>query len=110
VLAFPSVKEGFGLAVLEAMSAGIPVVTSDLPVFREYLVDRRDAILVEPGDIGGLAAALLSTLEDADLRQALVGAGADVAARFTWEESAQQHLAIYDEVRRSRRTVRAMSG
>ena len=57
-----------------------------------------------------VAAALLSTLEDADLRQALVGAGADVAARFTWEESAQQHLAIYDEVCRSRRTVRAMSG
>jgi glycosyltransferase involved in cell wall biosynthesis len=109
VLAFPSVKEGFGLAVLEAMSAGIPVVTSDLPVFREYLVPGRDAILVEPGDVGGLAAALLSTMEDADLRQALVGAGADVAARFTWEESAQQHLAIYDEVRRSRRTVGAMS-
>jgi glycosyltransferase involved in cell wall biosynthesis len=109
VLAFPSVKEGFGLAVLEAMSAGIPVVTSDLPVFREYLVPGRDAILVEPGDVRGLAAALLSTMEDADLRQALVGAGADVAARFTWEESARQHLAIYDEVRRSRRTVGAMS-
>jgi glycosyltransferase-like protein len=109
VLAFPSVKEGFGLAVLEAMGAGIPVVTSDLPVFREYLVPGHDAILVEPGDVGGLAAALLSTMEDADLRQALVGAGADVAARFTWAESAQQHLAIDDEVRRSRRTVGAMS-
>ena len=57
VLAFPSVKEGFGLAVLEAMSAGIPVVTSDLPVFREYLVPGRDALLVEPGDVGGLATA-----------------------------------------------------
>jgi glycosyltransferase-like protein len=109
VLAFPSVKEGFGLAVLEAMSAGIPVVTSDLPVFREYLVAGRDAILVEPGDVGGLAAALLSTMEDSDLRQALVGAGADVAARFTWAESARQHQAIYDGVRRSRRTVGAMS-
>jgi len=42
ILAFPSVKEGFGLAVLEAMSAGVPVVTSDLPVFREYLVGGRE--------------------------------------------------------------------
>lgn len=109
VLAFPSVKEGFGLAVLEAMSAGIPVVTSDLPVFREYLVAGRDALLIEPGDVGELAAALLSTIEDADLRQALVSAGANVAARFTWQESARQHRSIYDEIRRSRRTTRAMS-
>ena len=41
VLAFPSVKEGFGLAALEAMAAGVPVVTSDLPVFREWLVPGR---------------------------------------------------------------------
>lgn len=102
VLAFPSVKEGFGLAVLEAMSVGIPVVTSDLPVFREYLVAGHDALMVEPGDVAGLAAALLLTMEDAGLRQALIRAGADVAARFTWQESARQHLEIYDEVRRSR--------
>ena len=108
VLAFPSVKEGFGLAVLEAMSAGIPVVTSDLPVFREYLVAGRDALLVEPGDVGGLATALLSSLEDADLRRALVTAGAKVAARFTWQESARQHRDIYDELRRSR-AITAMS-
>lgn len=108
VLAFPSVKEGFGLAVLEAMSAGIPVVTSDLPVFREYLVAGRDAMLIEPGDVGGLAAALLLTMENADVRQQLVKAGAQVAARFTWQESARQHVAIYDEVR-NRRTPSAVS-
>jgi glycosyltransferase-like protein len=109
VLAFPSVKEGFGLAVLEAMSAGIPVVTSDLPVFREYLVPGRDALLVEPGDVAGLAAALLSTIEDARVRQSLVSAGSAVAARFTWLESARRHLAIYAEVARARRTTGALS-
>jgi glycosyltransferase-like protein len=109
VLAFPSVKEGFGLAVLEAMSAGIPVVTSDLPVFREYLVGGRDALLTEPGDVGGLAAALLAALEDAELRQALVSAGARVAARFTWQESARQHREVYASVRRNGRPTSAMS-
>jgi glycosyltransferase involved in cell wall biosynthesis len=108
VLAFPSVKEGFGLAVLEAMSVGIPVVTSDLPVFREYLVAGRDALMVTPGEVGELAAALQQTMGDASLRQALIRSGTDVAARFTWEESARQHSEIYDDVRRSR-LIRAMS-
>ncbi|HET8969904.1 MAG TPA: MSMEG_0565 family glycosyltransferase, partial [Candidatus Nanopelagicales bacterium] len=90
-LAFPSVKEGFGLAVLEAMSAGIPVVTSDLPVFREYLVPGRDALLVPVGDVEGLAGALGAALHDRALRASLVAAGAAVAAGFTWERSAAGH-------------------
>jgi glycosyltransferase-like protein len=97
-LAFPSVKEGFGLAVLEAMSAGVPVVTSDLPVFREYLVDGQDALLVPLGDVRGLAAALASVLLDDRRRAGLVAAGHRVAARFTWQESARQHQALYARV------------
>ena len=95
VLAFPSVKEGFGLAVLEAMSAGLPVVTSDLPVFREYLRPDRDALLVPAGDAGALASALRSVLTDDRRREALVSAGRAVAGRFTWEESARRHLSVY---------------
>lgn len=95
VLAFPSVKEGFGLAVLEAMSAGVPVVTSDLPVFREYLVHDRDALLVEVGDVAGLAAALTAAVTDTALRRRLVAAGGVVADRFTWRASALRHLEVY---------------
>jgi len=94
-LAFPSVKEGFGLAVLEAMSAGVPVVSSDLPVFREYLVDGRDALLVPVGDVPALAAALRSALLDAAVRGRLVAAGTELARRFTWRASAERHLAVY---------------
>jgi glycosyltransferase-like protein len=74
-LAFPSVKEGFGLAVLEAMSAEIPVVTSDLPVFREYLVAGRDALMAPVGDIPALTDALHAVATDAVLRSQLVRAG-----------------------------------
>ncbi len=95
VLAFPSVKEGFGLAVLEAMSAGTPVVTSDLPVFREYLVNGRDALLVGVGDVDSLASALHAAVTDHPLRDQLVASGRQVAARFTWAHSAARHLEIY---------------
>jgi len=95
ILAFPSVKEGFGLAVLEAMSAGVPVVTSDLPVFREYLVGGRDALLVAVGEVDELVGALRTALLDDAVRRRLVAAGAEVARRFTWRASARRHLEIY---------------
>ena len=63
-LAFPSTKEGFGLAVLEAMSAGLPVVTSDLPAFQEYLRGGVDVLMVPVGDETALAEALVAVLDD----------------------------------------------
>lgn len=98
VLAFPSVTEGFGLAALEAMAAGLPVVTSDLPVFREWLVPDRDALLVPVGDVQALAGALARALTDAGLRRRLIGAGRAVADRFTWAASAERHLEVYADL------------
>jgi glycosyltransferase-like protein len=95
VLAFPSTKEGWGLAVLEAMSAGLPVVASDLPVFREYLRPGQDALMVPTGDADALAAALGTVLDDPALSSRLVAAGQAVAARFTWAGSAAEHRRIY---------------
>jgi glycosyltransferase-like protein len=97
-LAFPSLKEGWGLAVLEAMSSGLPVVTSDIPVFREYLTGGQDALLVPPGDDVALAAALRSLVEDDGVRARLGAAGRRVAARFTWEASASRHRAVYEGI------------
>ena len=99
VLAFPSTKEGWGLAVLEAMSAGLPVVASDLPVFREYLRPGRDALMVPADDAGALAAALASVLDDEGLAARLRAAGHAVSARFTWAASAAEHQGIYASVR-----------
>jgi glycosyltransferase-like protein len=97
VLAFPSTKEGWGLAVLEAMSAGLPVVASDLPVFREYLRPGRDALMVPVDDAAALAAALGMVLDDRPLAARLGAAGRAVSARFTWAGSAAEHQAIYTE-------------
>lgn len=98
-LCFPSVKEGWGLAVLEAMAAGLPVVASDLPVFREYLVDGVDALLPPVADDVALAAAMRSLVLDAGLRERLVAGGRAVLPRFTWPATARRHQEIYATLR-----------
>jgi glycosyltransferase-like protein len=101
-LCFPSVKEGWGLAVLEAMAAGLPVVAGDLPVFHEYLLDHHDALLPRSGDSAALAASMMEMYADTALRRRLVAGGLGTAGRYRWSASAQRHAAIYDEVRATR--------
>jgi glycosyltransferase-like protein len=94
---FPSVKEGWGLAVLEALAAGLPVITSDIPVFREYLTED-DAVLAEAGNADSLAEAMRRVASDPELRARLAAAGPAVASRYTWEASARAHAELYREV------------
>jgi glycosyltransferase-like protein len=95
VLAFPSTKEGWGLAVLEAMSAGLPVVASDLPVFLEYLEPGRDALIVPLDDAAALSRALAAVLGDRGLAAKLSAAGLATSRKFTWSRSAEEHKLIY---------------
>lgn len=98
---FPSVNEGWGLVVLEAMAAGLPVVVSDLPVFAEYL-DDGDALMVPTGDADALAEAMLRLATDARLRHSLARRGPEVARRHTWERCAQRHGTFYSQLVDSR--------
>ena len=88
-------KEGFGLVVLEALAAGLPVVASDIPVFAEYLRDGESALLVPPDDPAALAAALGRLAADPALRRRLAAGGRPLVDRFTWAASARTHREIY---------------
>lgn len=94
---FPSVKEGWGLAVLEALAAGLPVITSDIPVFREYLTED-EGVLVEAGNVDALAEAMGRVARDHRFRASLAAAGPGVASRYTWEASARAHAELYREL------------
>lgn len=94
---FPSVTEGWGLVVLEAMAAGLPVIATDIPVFREYL-SHDDALLVPPQDPAALAHAMALVVRDAPLRRRLAQGGPQVAARYPWDASAARHAEIYQRI------------
>ncbi|WP_411283116.1 MSMEG_0565 family glycosyltransferase [Lapillicoccus sp.] len=94
-LVFPSVKEGWGLAVLEAMTADLPVVASDIPVLREYLVDHENALLTRVGDADSLAAGMHEVMRDADLRSTLAAGGRALVPAYSWERAATEHERLY---------------
>jgi glycosyltransferase involved in cell wall biosynthesis len=93
VLAFPSLYEGFGLPVIEAMACGTPVLVSDIPVMREIAGDA--ACYVDPYDIGSIASGMEKVLVDESLRQRLSDRGAELAGGFTWAGTARSTLACY---------------
>ncbi|MFE3452601.1 MSMEG_0565 family glycosyltransferase [Nonomuraea sp. NPDC059194] len=97
-LVYPSIEEGFGLAALEAHAADLPVVASDLPVFREFLTHGRDALLPAVGDPVALAEAIEQVMTDEALRATLVAGGRTVVPRFTWAASAARHAEIYRSI------------
>jgi glycosyltransferase involved in cell wall biosynthesis len=94
VLVFPSVKEGFGLVALEAMASGVPVVTSRIAPFNEYLGED-DAAWCDPNDVTSIAAAMAVALEP-PARARYSARGFAVAARHDWAKVAHAHLPAYE--------------
>ncbi len=93
---FPSLYEGFGLPVLEAMSCGTPVVTSDISSLPEIV--GRSAVLVDPYREEAIAEGIRRVLEDTALRERLKREGIERAGLFSWERAARETLTVYHQV------------
>lgn len=96
IFAFPSLDEGFGMPVLEAMSHGAPVVTSQSSALPEVAGDA--AILVDPFDTEAIGEALLLLAGNQDLRDDFARRGLERARRFTWKSAIEQTWRVYSEI------------
>jgi glycosyltransferase involved in cell wall biosynthesis len=93
-LVFPSLYEGFGLPALEAMHAGVPVLTSNVSSMPEIVGDA--GLLVDPTDVDAISAGLRRLCDDHSLRDRLRAAGRERAVQFSWETTARKTLAVYE--------------
>jgi len=96
IFAFPSLDEGFGMPVLEAMAHGLPVISSKSSAMPEVAGDA--ALLVDPLDVDELAYALSRLATDPALREDLIARGRSRALRFTWDSAVAQTWAVYEKV------------
>ena len=94
--AYPSLYEGFGLPILEAMSCGAPVITSTVTSMPEVAGDA--ALLVDPYSVEAIADALLELLGSESRRRALREAGLKRAASYSWSQTARDTLKVYKSV------------
>ncbi len=96
VFVFPSVKEGWGLVLLEAIASRLPIITSNIPPFTEFL-DDKSALLVDPNSSKNIAIAMLNILNK-NLAQKLIENSADIPSQYSWQKSAQMHLKHYSKL------------
>jgi glycosyltransferase involved in cell wall biosynthesis len=96
IFAFPSLDEGFGMPVLDAMARGLPVVTSNRSALPEVAGDA--AMLVDPASTSDIAQAMLRLCSDSGLREEMAAQAKRRAAGFSWERAAQETWLVYREL------------
>ena len=96
VFVYPSIYEGFGLPVVEAMASGTPVVTTTGGSLPEVAGDA--ALIVDPYDVDAIANAIARLIEDPSLRERLVERGLRRAAQYSWRSAADRLVSVYERV------------
>ena len=96
IFAFPSLDEGFGMPILEAMAAGVPVIAGNRSALPEVSGDAAE--LVDPESVEQLAAALVRLATDEERRRELIARGRERARQFTWESAVEKTYAVYREL------------
>ncbi|RJS75185.1 glycosyltransferase [Methanophagales archaeon] len=96
LLVYPSLCEGFGMPVIEAMQAGTPVVTSNIGGTAEVAGDA--AVLVSPYSIEDIAEGMSKLLHDASLREELKRKGKERAGAYSWTKTGEEYLKLYKEL------------
>ena len=96
VVVLPSRNEGWGLSLMEAMACMKPVVATKVGGIPELVRDGVDGTLVEPGDVAGLGRAVITLLDDPELRRRMGSSGMSRAGEFSWERTARLTLAEYE--------------
>ena len=98
IFALPSLSEGFGIAALEAMAAGLPVVATDVPGLRTIVTHGQNGLLCPPADPEGMATAIGRLFDDRGLRRSLRDAATDTAKGYDWSLISAQYLDLYNDL------------
>lgn len=93
---FPSLSEGFGLPILEAMAAGCPTLLSDIPVMRE--IGSEAALYFNPKEMDSIGLCVSRVLDDSDLRDTLSAKGKLRASEFSWDSTCSKTLDVYKKI------------
>ncbi|CAN5382405.1 N/A [soil metagenome] len=95
LLVLPSIAEGFGLVLIEAMAAGVPIVASDAPGIRDVVRHEKTGLLVDPKNTTGLAFAILRVIEESELRERLIRNGLrEARERFGWGKALRGYQSV----------------
>jgi glycosyltransferase involved in cell wall biosynthesis len=95
-LIYPSLYEGFGIPVIEAMKMGLPVITSNVTSLPEVAGDA--AYLVDPYNIEEMTSAMSELLQNKKLREEMIEKGLERSRSYTWQNTSERYLKLYQEL------------